>query len=148
FNLARADIRKNVMLRRLMYGYDALVQAMLLLGMLYLLNVVIYVRAPMSYDWTMNRGAYALSDSSKNLLAALKDEAHIKVILRQNSDVMADVRNLLDNCVTIADRDKLKVEYVSPDTDPLDFSTLTDVFPEIMPDPRVPGAGLGILVVY
>ena len=57
-----------------MYGYDAIVQAMLLIGILTILNIVIYALAPFSFDWTQSRGAYALADSSKNLIAKLPKE--------------------------------------------------------------------------
>jgi hypothetical protein len=55
---------------------------------------------------------------------------------------------MLDNCQAIAPRDRLKIKYISPDVNQLDFVALLRIFPEILPDPNVPGAGQGILIVY
>ena len=79
--LAKADVRTNVTLRRVMYGYDAIVQLFLLLGMLFVLNIVVNALYPFNFDWTKNRGAYALSDRTKNLVSGLKQETNIVVLI-------------------------------------------------------------------
>ncbi len=147
FNLARADIRKNVALRRVMYGYDAVVQGLLLIGIMTILNIVIYALIPFTFDWTKNRGAYALADSSKNLIAGLPQETNILVLLPQTSDMYKDVRNLMDNCQALASRERLKIQYISPDINQIEFANLVGLFPEILPDLN-PGSGRGVLIVY
>lgn len=147
FNLAKADIRTNVYLRRVMYGYDTILQTLLLLQILAVVNIVLYALAPFTFDWTKARGAYALSDSSKNLIANLKKETNIVVLMSPNDAVYRDVRNLMDNYQ--ANSNKLKVEYLSPDSDPYKYNALLQKFPKIQPteDPRFGGAGRGVLLV-
>src|SRR5207248_2595869 len=107
FNLARTDIRNNYALRVVMYGYDTLAQAFLLIGILIVLNVVVYARFPFTFDWTKTRGAYALSENTKNLISNLKQEVNIFVLMAQNDFIFKDLRNLLDNCQALSN--KLKV---------------------------------------
>lgn len=153
FNLARADIRTNVVLRRVMYGYDAIAQGMLLLGILTILNIVVYALVPFTFDWTKARGTYSLADSSKGLLSGLKQETNVIVLLPQNSKAYKDTRSLLDNCVAMTSRDRMKVSYLSPDVEKLEWLDLAKKFPAIIPDPVMRGAGeasggRGVLIVY
>lgn len=148
FNLARTDIRKDVVLRRIMYGYAAVVQGLLVIGMLAIFNVVVYALVPFSFDWTKSRGAYAIADSSKNLIAGLKQEAHIFVILPRNHPASQDLRNMLDNCEAIAVKDRFQVAYVSPDINQTKFLELLRFFPQILPDTSFRTAGQGVLIVY
>lgn len=133
FRLARTDIRSSVTLRRVMYGYDTLLQALLLVEVLAVLNVVIYALVPFTYDWTKTRGAYALSDASKNLISGLKKEINVVVLMRQGNPIYKDVHNLLDNCSAL-NSTKFIVTYLSPDSDPVAFENLVKVFPKILPE--------------
>jgi hypothetical protein len=148
FNLAKADIRTHVVLRRVMFGYDALLQGMLLLGVLAILNIVIYALVPFSFDWTKARGAYAIADSSKFLIAGLKQDAHIYVLVPSGSPVYKDLHNLTDNCQAIGTR--LKVQYLSPDLNQREYADLVKYFPTIYPEVPIAGgaAGRGVLIVY
>src|SRR5262249_38034017 len=87
FYLARTDIRSSASLRRVMYGYDTIVQGLLLVEMLAVLNVVIYALVPFTFDWTKSRGAYALSDSTKNMISKLRQEANVIVLMSQSDPV-------------------------------------------------------------
>ena len=149
FNLAKADMRANVHLRRVMYGYDAIVQTLLLLEILAVLNIVLSALAPYTFDWTKNRGAYAIAESSKNLIAKLKKETNIVVIMSPNDPVYRDVKNLMDNFQ--ANSAKLKVEYLSPDNDPTGYSSLSQLFPKIQPADASPfgggASGRGVLMI-
>ena len=141
FNLARADIRTNVHLRRVMYGYDTIVQSLLLLEILVVLNIVLYAMFPYTFDWTKSRGAYALSDSTKNLISNLKKETHAVVLMSQNDPVYRDLRNLLDNCQALST--KFKVEYLSPDVSPEEYRLLATRFPKLTPEsPMAPARGV------
>lgn len=143
FNLARTDIRENVYLRRVMYGYDAIVQSLLLFEILVVANIVLYALVPYTFDWTKSRGAYALSDATKNLIGGLKKEAHMVVIMSQNDPVYRDLRNLLDNCQALSN--KLKIDYVSPD-DAEGYRILALRFKKIQPE--TPFASVkGVLLV-
>lgn len=149
FNLAKADMRFNVHLRRVMYGYDTVVQALLLFEVLAVLNIVLAALAPYTFDWTKTRGAYALSDSSVNLISKLKKETNIVVVMSPNDGVYRDVRNLMDNFQ--ANSAKLKVEYLSPDTDPTGYASLSQRFPKIQPAEAGPfggaASGRGVLMI-
>jgi hypothetical protein len=145
FNLARADIRTNVNLRRLMYGYDAVAQILLLLGILAVLNIVVYAAAPFTYDWTKSRGTYALSPSSQKVIAGLKEETNVVVLLSQNSPVYKDMRIMLDNSQYL--NSKLKVTYAAPDTNPMEYIRYVKLFPKIKIDLAEGTASRGVLVV-
>jgi hypothetical protein len=63
--------------------------------------------------------------------------------LPQGHTVYKDVRNLMDNLEAIGN--KLKVQYLSPDADPIQYEVLERNFPVI--DPEL-GGGRGVLIVY
>lgn len=145
FSLGKADIRTNAVLRRVMYGYDAVVQGLLLVGILGISNIVIYALVPYTFDWTKSRGAYSLSESSKNVITGLKEETNVFVLVSQNSFIYKDLRVLLDNCHALNSR--FKVNYISPDVDDTRYGELAEMFPKIIPEG--PGAGgKGVLIVY
>ncbi len=146
FNLARTDIRNNYALRLVMYGYDTLAQAFLLIGILIVLNVVAYARFPFTFDWTKTRGAYDLSENTKNLISNLKQEVNIFVLMTQNDFIFKDLRNLLDNCQALSN--KLKVTYISPDADSVEYEKLAEQFPKLQPESPISSVGRGVLVVY
>jgi hypothetical protein len=121
FQLARSEERQHAGLRRLLYGYNAVLTGLLLLLILVVVNVLPYV--PLwpftylgrSYDWTES-SLYTLSSGSKGLLEHLKKPLKVYVFLpRGDFRVLYEVKNLIDNCRAVTD--KLDVEYLSPDED-------------------------------
>src|SRR5207302_74013 len=75
--LARADERSSPGLRRLLYGYNAVLTGLLVLAILTVLNVLTYVPLPAwgsffskPSDWTQSN-LFTLSTASKNLLASI-----------------------------------------------------------------------------
>ncbi len=147
FNLARTDIRNNVTLRRVMYGYDTLVQGLLLLEMLIVFNIVFYVVVPYTYDWTQSRGLYPVSDAGKTLIGNLKKEVNVVVVMGQNDPVYRDLHNLLDNAAALSP--KLKVQYLSPDSDQVQYARLEKQFKVLGTDSPLGGGagGRGVLIV-
>jgi hypothetical protein len=133
FNLARTDIRANVTLRRVMYGYDTLLQGLLLFEFLCVFNVVIGTMFLVNYDWTATRGVHALAPSSKNLISGLKKEINVVVLMRQGNPVYKDLHNLLDNCAAL-NSTKFKVTYLSPESNFAQFEQLSKTFPKISPE--------------
>lgn len=112
---ARAVERSNVVLRRLLYGYNAVLTGLLVLAILMVINVLVYNYCPASFDWTES-GIYTLSDRSKNILRALDKPTKIYVVWPASSEVsLQEIKTLLNNCRAV--NDKLQVEYVSPDLD-------------------------------
>jgi hypothetical protein len=111
----RAVAHANAALRRLLYGYNAVLTGLLLLAILMVGNVLVYNYLTPSFDWTQS-GIYTLSDRSKNLLRSLDQPAKVYAVLVSSGDVrMREVRTLLDNCRAV--NEKLQVEYVDPDLD-------------------------------
>lgn len=145
FNLARADIRTNVVLRRVMYGYDAVVQGLLLVGILYILNIVIYALVPYTFDWTKTRGAYAISERSKNFISGIKQETNIVVLMSQGAAVYKDLRVLLDNLHALNHR--VHINVISPDFDDEKYEKLVELFPKILPDSPVASERRGVLLI-
>ena len=147
FNLARTDIRTNVNLRRVLYGYNAIVQTLLLAEILVVTTIVVSNVYPFTYDWTKSRGAYTLAESTKNLISGLKQETNVIVLVPQNSNIYKDLHNLLDNCQAL-NTTKFKVKYFSPDNDPLEYEKLAKTFPKMLPESPMAGVGRGVLLVY
>ncbi|MSU77211.1 MAG: hypothetical protein EXS16_03845 [Gemmataceae bacterium] len=145
-NLAKTDVRHNAGLRRAMYGYNAILQGLLLLGILIVLNFIVAKKYPFTYDWTKTRGAYALSESGQNLVKGLKKEINLLVLMAQTHPAHKDTKILLDNCKAL--NNKFKVNYISPDTEHVDFDKLIRIFPQIQPEPGAGDIGRGVLVVY
>lgn len=113
--LGRAEERSRVVVRRLVYGYNALLSGLLLLAVLVVLVVMAGIFVS-SYDWT-SRSIYSLSPESVNILQGLKKPTKIYVIVSPREDYRLDrmIRALLDNCREVNDR--IQVEYLSPDRD-------------------------------
>ncbi len=152
--LARVDIRVHVGMRRLLYGYNAGFAGILLLAILVVVNIIAYVKLPPNMQWTESLGLHSLSGASKLELETLKSKVSVYVIMPRGGRFYQEVRNLLDNCQAVADTNKLVVEYLSPDLDPVRYRNLKRTYPEIekpiaspmsMPDES---SGSGLLVVY
>lgn len=115
--LGRTEERSNHLLRRLLYGYNAVLTGILLCTILIVVNVLVSVYLTRTYDWTA-QSIYALSSLSENVLRALDKPAKVYVIMPQGGDefmIVRRVQGLLDNCRAV--NPKLQVEYLSPDLD-------------------------------
>lgn len=147
--LARGDIRASAALRRLFFGYNTFVTALLLLLVLAVLNVVVYALFPFQFDWTSERGIYSLAKSSQNLLARLDKPVTVYVTLPRNV-VAQELTTFLENCKT-HNPEKFNYKQFSPDSDQAEMKELGDRFPSIFQSvPKfgtVPRRG-GLLVVY
>ncbi|HYT89126.1 MAG TPA: Gldg family protein [Gemmataceae bacterium] len=149
--LARADIRQNIMMRRLLYGYNAVLSSFLVLVILFVANVVVAVAYPINFSWSRTQGLHSLADSSKNLLNSLKDQVEIYVLMSPGAEFYPEVRSLLENIQGYAP--KVQVDYVSPDKEGTRYKRLVDKYPAVMRDLRVVSqdqedVGRGILLVY
>jgi hypothetical protein len=151
--LARADIRANAILRRVLYGYNTVLQGLFILQGLIIVNIAAGAMWPNTYNWTQTQGLHALAQASKNLLHELKQPMHVFVLMSQGIASQADVRSLLENLQ--AESSKVEVMYISPDAarDRLDYDELAKKFPKILPAgmSRLRGdqdTGRGLLIVY
>jgi hypothetical protein len=136
--LGRPEERTNPVLRRMLYGFNAVLTGLLLLAALALFNVVVYASFPSDYNWTKTRGIYTLSNSSKHVLENLKEPVKVFVLLSQGDRLYSDVHTLLDNCRAVTS--KFQAEYLTPDLDREGAERLLKRFPEFQ--------GRGLLVVY
>jgi hypothetical protein len=136
--LARTEERSNVLLRRSLYGYNAVLTGLLLLALLAIVNIMTYVYVPKVWDWT-NAGLYTLSSQSVNLLQHLEKPLKIYTVLGERGGQLAeDLHNLMDNCQTVSG--KVQVEYLSRDRNLERLRDLTRRYDLI--------EGEGVLVVY
>ena len=132
--LARTEVRNHPVLRQAMYGYNALVSGLLMLLFLVILNFLVNAMFPMTFEWTRS-GFSSLSQDSKNVLESLKSSPPVTVyvLMSQNNPMFNDVRNLLNNCLSVSPADKLKVTYIAPEGDSAEYEDLVQRFPEIRP---------------
>jgi hypothetical protein len=114
--LARTQERSNPVLRRLLYGFNAVLTGLLLLAFLVVLNVLAYLYLPVVSDWTAS-SLFTLSPKSKNILEGLGKPVKVYVLTGSREDpVFGDVQNLMDNCQAVTN--KFEVEYLSRDRSP------------------------------
>ena len=156
FMLARTDIRVNPVLRRVLYGYNAIFTGLLLIAFLTILNLFVNAVYRMTYDWSSDRGVYSISESTKGILEKLKQPTTVYVLLspRGRSNLYKDTKTLLDNCRTVTD--KLAVQYISPDSPEglFEYDKLARRYPELLPDAKdvkfagETDLGRGLLIVY
>jgi hypothetical protein len=146
--LAYPDIRVNVLLRRLLFGYNAVLTGLLLLAILVVINVTVYAYYPYTFEWTKTRGLYSLSPKSKHLLENLKEPVTIYVLMSAGAESYRDVRTLLQNVQIYTNR--VQVEYISPDLQVDRFRKLMQRFPKLAQErnPMERGGARGLLVVY
>jgi hypothetical protein len=132
-------------LRRVVYGYNAILGASLLFCILGLINLLPYVQlAPFkylskTYDWT-TAGIFSLEPQSKNILDNLKEPVKVYVMLPppERDPVTADVETLLNNCRS--ETSQLSWQTVSRDFNLDEMRNLYKKYQ--LPD------SLGLLVTY
>jgi hypothetical protein len=142
--LARGVERSSMLMRRLLYGYNAFFSSFLLLAVLFLFNILIH--APFwpftlfqkEYDWTQ-KTIYTLSEASEKQLAALKKPVKVYVLLPNRFQLMEEVATLMDNC-RAASKQFSSVQ-ISPYNNPEGVRKLQETY-QIQEEP------FGLLVVY
>jgi hypothetical protein len=105
--LAREVERSSLLMRRLLYGYNAFFSSFLLLAVLLLVNVLCYSPLPVfsalkrTYDWTAS-GVYTLSPATQSQLAALKQPVRVIAFMPSRSRILPAVETMLKNCQAVA----------------------------------------------
>jgi hypothetical protein len=140
---ARAFERTNPSLRRILYGYNAVLTSLLLILIVVLINLLPYsgVR-PFSYakepvDWTRT-GVHTLHPATKNVLAKLAQPVKVYVLGSSGERVMFEMGSLLEKCRDIDPQ--LNWEQLSRDRNRGAMQELIDRYQ--IPDSE------GVLVVY
>jgi hypothetical protein len=112
----RAEERKNVWMRRLVYGVNAFSTGVLLFLVLGVGNLLAHKKMPGRIDVT-ERGFYSLDPTSEEFLRKIDQPVKIYSIMPSSvpvsgRDIGPDIRALLDNCEEV--NPKIKVEHVPP----------------------------------
>jgi hypothetical protein len=108
--VGRTEEQSNPLLRRLLYGYNAILAGQLVLIILLVINILGYLYLPQESDWTRNR-LYTLNPKSQNILKNLENPLKVYVIVDSRDDrAYEDVSRLLENSRAV--NPKVQVETV------------------------------------
>lgn len=145
--LARADIHENIVLRRSLYGSNAIFTGVLVLAILILANVLFYILVPYTINWTRTSFT-TLSPSTKNLLAKIKEPVTFYVLMSEGHPATNDLRILLEN--SQIENARIDVKHISPEAEPKKYLELAERFKELQPEKSLFGVSLkrGVLIVY
>ena len=120
--LARAEERNNVLLRRILYGSNAVLSGLLLLLLLSVVNMIVFLKLPENMISTAS-AFKGLSDPSKEFVKEIADDVTVYVIMPENVSIpitrsknynglYADCRALLSACQM--ENRRIKVVPMSP----------------------------------
>lgn len=129
--LGRAEQRNNVLLRRLMYGFNSVLHGILILILLVGANVAVFLKVPTTF--VANDAAFtALSDQSKTFLRSIDQPVKAYLIMPEKfrgqiaglpyDNLYMDTRGLLGQCEDVSKF--FKAEYLSPSLDKAKISSL------------------------
>jgi hypothetical protein len=136
--LARTEEQSNPTLRRLLYGYNAVLTGILLMIILVIVNLLSYQYIPAQTDYT-DQKIYTLYPKSQNILKGLEKPVKVYVLAESpESRFMTDMQVLEDNCRNVSDQ--ITFQNVVRDMNPRLVLELIRKF-NIVDD-------LGLLVVY
>jgi hypothetical protein len=114
--LARTEEQSDPFMRRVLYGYNAIVSSLLLLMILTVINILAYLYIPKRSDWTAS-GLYTLSSASENTLKFLEKPVKVYVLTdTRDDDLYNEIEALLENCHALSD--KFTSEVVLRDKEP------------------------------
>ena len=140
--MGRTYERAQAGLRRLVYGYNAVLTSLLVLLILAIVNVLCYspvypfskFRVPV--DWTAS-GIYTLQPATKNLIASIDQPVKVYVLMPSNLQASDQFIALLRNCRAVNER--ISWEAVSPQLNPKEFDELANKYHV---------TDIGVVVVY
>ena len=114
FVLNAAQLKQGVKRRSFLYSSNALLLAVLVLGILVLLNVF-FARHHKRFDFTESK-LHSLSDPSIKVAAALKADITVKAFFREGNPSRARMEDLLK--IYAYHSPKIKYEFIDPDKNP------------------------------
>jgi len=142
---AKGSERESITMRRILYGANTLITALLLFAILGLVNVLSFVNLGRfdffntTFDYTES-SLYTLSSGTKDLLQSLEEPILVYMMIPESTLIGGESKTLLDNCKSVAPKDRFSWESVSRDRDQSGLNKLIEKF-------QIPDA-LGMLVVY
>ena len=98
-----------------------IVLAVALVGMLNWIGYRHYARS----DWTSSK-LYTLSEKSKNVLKGIATDVRVVVLMTPSTPLFSETKELLDRYKAASQ--KIQVEYIDPERDPLRTKTLAQEF--------------------
>src|SRR5262245_1745819 len=137
--LARAEERANVTLRRMLYGFNAVFLGLLLLLVLLVVNVVSFLRVPSTLV-TTDSAFTELTEPSKNFLRTLDQPVHVYLMIPEKHEepvrttagihpyrqLYNDCRGFLSQCE--AQSPHFKATYLSPGLDTTRIAALVNQY--------------------
>lgn len=135
---ARKHERDDAMLRRALYGYNAVLTGLLTLAMLVILNVFIHVWAPRYLDTTEGR-FHTVSDLTKRFVADLEKPVHVYVVMSEREGPRDNTVTLLSQLREMNPR-YFEYEEVSPVLNRGRLIELAKKFPQF--------SNFGVIVAY
>ncbi len=139
FSFMVNEARENPFVRRLIYGYNTFVSAVLLLGILIVVNGIAFAYGTRPFDWT-STGTYTVHERMQNLLRRLDKPVHVYVLIDPEDSLYPEMRNYLDLCETY-NREKFRVYYPY-------LRGTRELLQQLFQRYRVSFDQAGILVVY
>jgi hypothetical protein len=136
--LARTEEQSHAHLRRLLYGYNAVLTVFLLCLILGLVNMLIYNYVPTIADYTQNK-IYTLNPKSQEILKGIRKPVTVIALVDSlTSNRTKELKDLDENMRRVTD--KIRFEYVVRDRNPILVRQLVDKY-KIVSD-------YGLLVIY
>ncbi len=106
----RSEERHNPALRRLIYGYNSALTALLVLAILGVANVMAFFYGTHHFDWT-ETNIYSISPASVRVLENLDRPVKVYVLIPRGMLVHSDMQDLLNTAARYTSR--LEVEHVT-----------------------------------
>ncbi|MCS7015219.1 MAG: Gldg family protein [Gemmatales bacterium] len=131
--------RDNPNLRRLIYGYNTFLSAVLLLGILVVINVMAFAYGTRPFDWS-STGIFTVHERMQRLIRQLPHPVDVYVLLDPRDDLYTEMRDYLEVCRTY-NRDKFRVHYPF-------FGQVQETLGLLYKRYRVSADQSGVLVVY
>jgi ABC-type uncharacterized transport system involved in gliding motility auxiliary subunit len=106
------------------YATAGVIATALVIGLTIMVNWI-SVRHWHRFDMTSSK-IYSLSEKSKSILAGLEDEINVVVFMTEASSMYRQVSELLSRYEAASD--KIKIEYIDPDREPLRTQQLAEKY--------------------
>ena len=135
--LARTEERANAVLRRALYGFNAVFVGLLLLMVLVAINVISFIKIPSTLV-TNDSAFLGLSEPSKTFLRSLDRPVQVYLIMPENyaeeypgtrmayTSMYSDCRGLLSQCERQSRQ--FRASYLSPGLDEGKIAAVADLF--------------------
>ncbi len=124
---ARGDVRQSAILRRLVYGYNAVLTGILLFLILAVANVLAYIRLPAVLDSSESSFA-KLSERSQNILKSIDKPVKVTMVMSTDSFAYSEMRPLLANAQGFSPQ--MTVDAVQPIRGTDKYEKLIEQFPQ------------------